>query len=182
MPGRLPSVDAEHIRASGLLESLRIGAGPMDRLPHSLLETIVHAGPVAASWLSSSTSLLMDGALPDSLRELAILRVAWRTRSEYVWGGHAAMAAAAGLHAAELAAGADVRATEEETAVLQACDELLDSGTIATPTWDALAGALSPAELVELVLIVGNYRTVAWLDTVFELRPEPGLPSLPRAS
>ena len=181
-PGRLPLAGDEQIRAAGLLE-------PPDRVraagppAHSLLGTIAHAGPVAASWLSFSTALLADGALPGSLRELAILRVAWRTQSEYVWGGHAAMAAAAGLRAAELAADAgDGAASETEAAVLRACDELLDTGTIADPTWDVLAVTLLPAELVELVLIVGNYRTVAWLDAVFDLRPEPGLPPLPPAA
>jgi alkylhydroperoxidase family enzyme len=175
---RLAAADDEQIRAAGLLESLRVGSATAGRVPQSLLETIAHAGPVAASWLSFATALLTDGVLPARLRELAILRVAWRTRSEYVWGGHAAMAAAAGLCVAEVAAGvAEQAASEAETAVLRACDELLDTGTIADPTWDALAGALSPPELVELVLTVGNYRTVAWLDVVFQLRPEPGTAS-----
>jgi 4-carboxymuconolactone decarboxylase len=171
---RLAPADAEQIR--GLF-----AIGSIDRVPHSLLETIAHAGPVAASWMSFSMSLLGDGALPARLRELAILRVAWRTRSEYVWGGHAEIAAAAGLRAAELAVSAD-GATEDEAAVLRACDELLDAGTISDATWDVLAATLRPAELVELVLIVGNYRTVAWLDAVFELQAEPGLPQLPPAA
>jgi alkylhydroperoxidase family enzyme len=119
-------------------------------------------------------SLLRDGALPAELRELAILRVAWRLRSEYVWGGHAAMA---GPDVATLASGGSP--TPEQAVVVRATDELLDTGTVAAGTWDELSEVLSPGQLVELVLTVGNYRTVAALDAVFELRPEPGLPRLP---
>ncbi|MGE3447558.1 MAG: carboxymuconolactone decarboxylase family protein [Microbacteriaceae bacterium] len=113
---------------------------------------------------------LSGGKLPAADRELAILRTAHRCGSEYEWAQHERIAIGAGLQRAEIARVRDDSLDEwlsHEAALLRATDELLTQHRVLDDTWEELACHYDEKQLIELVLLVGNYAMLAgFLNTV----------------
>jgi alkylhydroperoxidase family enzyme len=112
-----------------------------------------------------STEVREAAELPDRVRELLILRTAWRTQCEYEWAQHQAMAPAAGIGDHELRAlTRELDASpwdEADRAVLAAADELCAFDCITESTWSALAARFDAPALVLLTFTVGVYRSLA---------------------
>ncbi|SHM28888.1 carboxymuconolactone decarboxylase family protein [Cryptosporangium aurantiacum] len=124
-----------------------------------------------------ASGLLNHGLLPAADRELLIARVTARLDAEYEWGIHAVVQApAAGLSPAALRATVhgwpDDFADPVQSLLVQAADELLDSGRLPAAVVDELAAVRSPAQIIEIVLLCGWYRTLATLIRSAELAPE----------
>jgi 4-carboxymuconolactone decarboxylase len=107
-------------------------------------------------------------------RELLILRVAWRTRSGYEWHQHRRMGGEEGLTAAQLEAvpgGPDAAVwSDRERALLSAVDEMLDRHAVGDETWDRLAAAYEPSQLLELLFVIGGYLCLATVLNSIGLR------------
>jgi 4-carboxymuconolactone decarboxylase len=147
------------------------------RLPNAV-GTLLHHPGLAGPWLAYNGVLLFRGALAPRLRELAILRVAWRTGSEYEWRQHVRLAARLDVTDAEVAAvgGGGARDwTPLEAAVLDAADELLARQRVDDATWAVLAGHLDERQLVELVFVVGTYTCLAMAFRTFGVALDPDL-------
>jgi alkylhydroperoxidase family enzyme len=133
--------------------------------------------------------LLQDLELDPLLRELAILRVARLTpHAEYEWVQHVGIAKAVG------ATGAQIEALEAgdtdspafsgtERTVLAFTSEVVRDARATDETLEALRAILSPREIVELLMVIGNYMMVARVmaTTHMEL-DEPVDPAALRAS
>ena len=139
------------------------GAAPM---PHAL-GLFAHHPELGAAWLAF-TSLLADGdraTLDPRLREIAILRVAWRAGSNYEWSQHVRIGRDAGLTPEELHALPDGPGAglwePVERLVLEAADQVVATTRIDEATWDALAEHLGPAPLLELAFVIGGYLCFA---------------------
>src|SRR5271170_6017960 len=106
-----------------------------------------------------------EAKLSARTRELLILRVAWRTRSGYEWAQHSRIGADAGLTAAQIDATTEGPAaavwTPVERALLIAVDDFIDDHAVGDTTWAALAAELDPAELFELLFLIGGYLCLA---------------------
>ena len=143
------------------------------------ISTMLHHPALAQSWLTFNNVLLYSGTLDDRQRELMVLRVAWRTRSNYEWAQHVRLAARAGIDADELAAIANGQAHERwtplERALLAATDQLLDGYGIDDATWSELAQHLDQRQLVETVFVVGTYTCLAMAFKSFALRLDPSI-------
>jgi 4-carboxymuconolactone decarboxylase len=131
-----------------------------------VLEMFAHHLPLSVSWLPFTEMLAGgDAKLRVQDRELLILRVAWRTRSGYEWAQHSRMGAEAGLTAPQLEAIAEGPAaavwTPLERALLTAVDEMIDDHAVGDATWAALASHFEPAEMFELLFVVGGYLCLA---------------------
>ena len=126
---------------------------------------VSHAPTAVDAYYATYAAALQDLALDAKLRELAILRVAWRTGSGYEWRAHLRMGAEAGLSAAQLDAIADGPAAEAwsplESALLRATDEMIDQHRVGDETWGELTEHFDPAELLELLFVVGGYLCLA---------------------
>ncbi len=108
--------------------------------------------------------LLNGGTLAAADRELAILRTAHRCGSEYEWAQHERIALAVGLDAAHIEGVRDEAFATwrpNEAALLRAADELITDHRITDDTWAALADHYDERQLIELVLLVGNYAMLA---------------------
>lgn len=116
-------------------------------------------------------------------KELLILRTAWLSRGDYIWGRHNLIGQGAGLTEAQIArvtAGPDADGWEDfDRALLRAADELHTSRFISRPTWDALAERYSEEQLREVVLIVGNYTQLAMFQNTLGALLEPDVEGLP---
>jgi 4-carboxymuconolactone decarboxylase len=158
--------------------ALRTGGGALRsaRIPNAVT-TMLHQPRLAGSFLAYNAVLLNSSTMDDRLRELVILRVAWRTGSAYEWLQHARIAHRYAISEAEIgqiAEGNVSNWTSLESAVLEATDQLIDSYVVADETWRQLAEHLDEAQLVEFVFVVGTYECLAMAFNSFgvELDPE----------
>ena len=118
-------------------------------------------------------------------KELLILRTAWLSRGDYIWGRHNLIGQGAGLTVEQIARvteGPDATGWDDfDRALLQAADELHTSRFISRPTWDTLAERYTEEQLREVVLIVGNYTQLAMFQNTLGALLEPGVEGLPDA-
>ncbi|WP_106400594.1 carboxymuconolactone decarboxylase family protein [Actinocorallia populi] len=153
------------------------GGADAPRLPN-VLGILGHHPRLAAAWLGYNGVLLDGPALDPRLRELLILRVAWRTRSQYEWIQHARIGRSVGLSNAHLEAlaedGQSVAWTPLERLLLDAADQLLTAHRIDDATWDGLAARLDARQLLEAVFVVGSYLCLAMVfgSAGLELDPD----------
>jgi 4-carboxymuconolactone decarboxylase len=112
-------------------------------------------------------------------RELMVLRVAWRTRSNYEWVQHVRLAPRYAITPAEIdaiAEGADASTWEPlEADLLAATDQLLDHYRIDDATWARLADQLDERQLMEVALVVGTYTCLAMAFNSFGIELDPDL-------
>lgn len=152
------------------------------RVPN-VLTTLMHHPALAGPFLAYNGVLLQQPALGHRLRELLVLRVAWRTRSTYEWVQHTRIAQRFSVTLEEIEAiargtGAD-RWSPLETDLLAAADQLIDRYRIDDDTWARLAKQLDPRQLVEVVFIVGTYTCLAMAFNSFGLQLDPELHAIP---
>lgn len=158
------------------------GSQPMP----NALATMMHHPALAGPFLVYNNVLLQTPALDPRARELIVLRVAWRTRSQYEWVQHLRLAPRVGITPEEIAAvasGGDTEAwTPLEADLLAATDQLIDGYRIEDETWSRLAEQLDERQLVELVFVVGTYTALAMAFKSFGLQLDPELQELATAS
>ena len=160
-----------------------LAAGP-DAMPlPNVLGTLLHHPTLAGPFLVYNNVLLRTPTLDARLRELMILRVAWRTGSTYEWAQHLRIAAGVGITPEEI--DAVTRGAEHfdgsvlDVDVLTAVDELVDRYRITDATWNRLAAQLDERQLVELVFVVGTYTGLAMAFNSFGLALDADLPTTP---
>jgi len=145
-------------------------------VPH-VLSTLLHHPALAGPFLAYNRVLLERPVLAPRLRELMILRVAWRKRSPYEWAQHVRIALSVGITPDEIQAVARGEASfgPLEADLLAATDQLLDRCCIEDDTWARLAEQLDERHLVEVVFVVGTYVCLAMAFNSFGLQLDPGL-------
>jgi 4-carboxymuconolactone decarboxylase len=125
----------------------------------------------------------MHGSLPPRVRELLILRTAWNCRSEYEFGQHTVIGQAVGLSAEEITriASPDPRQgwSTPDAAVLVAADELHETATVSDATWSALRESLDGPQIIEFLMVAGQYHLVAFCANALRIDLDEGLPGLP---
>ena len=156
-----------------------LSSGP-DAIPIPVaITTMLHHPHLAGPWLAFNNVLLWSPALDDRMRELMVLRVAWRTRSNYEWVQHVRLAQRFGITLEEIDAVAQVGDGGAwpplEAALLAATDQLLDSYRVDDGTWARLAEHLDERQLVEVVFVVGAYTCLAMAFKSFGLPLEPDI-------
>jgi alkylhydroperoxidase family enzyme len=155
----------------------------LERLPVKLniFKIMAHAETSFRPLLTLGTSILGQQKLDARLRELAILRVAKLSSAEYEWVQHVPIARHTGASDAEIDAleQGDIEAAcfgELERAVLRFTDEVVRDVGTSDATFAAASKHLSNQEIVELILAIGFYMTVARLmeTTRIDLDPPAG--------
>jgi 4-carboxymuconolactone decarboxylase len=160
-PDSLPEADRE------LLESL----------PQLNISRLLAASPSMFRPLTRVFSAyLSDGLLTDTMREIAILRVGHLCNSDYEVINHNRVARLIDMGEERIAAlapgGNDDLFTPEERAVLNFVDEVVQDGGASQAAFDAVAKFMSPAELIELTVVIGVYTMVSQVCATFEIEPE----------
>lgn len=143
-----------------------------------VLELFARHLALSESWLPFTDMLAGPASLLDPrLRELLILRVAWRTRSGYEWGQHSRMGRDEGLTDEQIdAVGVGPTApvwSDHERALLTAADEVIDQFTVSDATWAQLDSFLEPPQIFELLFVIGGYLCLAGVLNSIGLRGEP---------
>src|ERR1700753_3078433 len=135
----------------------------------------VIAGNTRAWEKFTAAGLLDRGPLSLRAREIVIDRTCARTACEYEWGVHVAIfAAAAGLTAEQVRATvigpADAPCWSiAEQALIAAVDALHDRATLSADEFAALSAHYDDAQIFEIMLLCGFYRTVSYLANGLDL-------------
>jgi alkylhydroperoxidase family enzyme len=119
--------------------------------------------------------LMNHGALRPRDRELIILRTGWLCQAPYEWGEHVIVSKQfAGMTRDDIE-----RVTIGSTApgwnardrtILQAVEELHAMAMVCDETWNRLAAELDERQLLELPVLVGQYKGVAYLQNSVRIR------------
>ena len=145
------------------LTRLLAASGGGTEEPMHIFATLARNSDLFWRWIGFGGALLVSGTLPPRLRELVILRTAYRFDGRYEWAQHIELAEREGVNPDELVAlGGDLdRSPVEwgtlERAALAAVDETADDGIVSDATWSALAGELDDSKLIELLMLIAHY-------------------------
>jgi alkylhydroperoxidase family enzyme len=137
-------------------------------VPLNIFRMVAHAETNFRPFLRFGGSILGQQQLSARLRELAILRVANLSHARYEWVQHVPIAKAVGLTDAQVAALEAGNATADcfdarDQLVLRFTDELVRNVRASDATFAEMSRHFPPREIVELILAVGFYMTVARL-------------------
>jgi len=120
---------------------------------------------LADPWLRFNVAVARGFVLETRLKEIAILRVAWRKGSQYEWVQHMLSAAREGLTAEHFVALQREDAgniwSPLETCIIQATDEICLRGGILPHTLSALREDFDAEQVLELLFAVGCYIALA---------------------
>lgn len=154
--------------------------------PLNIFRMLSHAETAFRPFLRFGAAILGRLELDPKLRELAILQVAADAEARYEWVQHAAIARDVGVSDEQIAAvergdiATDKSLGEVERAVLAFASEVVAGPRVGDATFEAVSEHLSPREIVELLLTIGEYLMLARVMTTLELElDEPvGAPGL----
>lgn len=116
------------------------------------------------------------------LREIALLRMSWLCQSGYLWGEHVQIGHDLGLTSEEIdritRGAGEPGWTELEASLIAAVDELRETATISDANWEILAANLSEQELIELLILIGDYQLASSLYNAMRVELAEGNPGL----
>jgi alkylhydroperoxidase family enzyme len=122
-------------------------------------------------------ALFTKAKLDPKLREIAILKTAKASHSVYEWTQHVPAARHVGVSEEQISAIENWQNakcfSEVERLVMQLTDEVVANVKGRRETVEALKKHLSPAEIVEVLLTIGNWRMVAGVLETLEVDLEP---------
>jgi len=164
------------------LDAISVVAPGRQLGPSNVLGLLANHPALAKAFLGYNAYLLgRDSTIPPHIRELAVLRMAWRRRCRYEWAQHVRIARRAGVTDAEIAmvragAGAGDAPGHEITAlIITAADELDANSGLSDATYQALADKFDDRQLMDLVFTIGTYGLLAMAFNAFGLDLDPGL-------
>lgn len=123
--------------------------------------------------------LSQENTLSARTRELAILRTGFNCGAGYEWAQHVVIGRRAGLTDDEIerikAGPAAPGWSEEDAAVLAACDDLTGDFHVSDRNWVRLGRRFTPDQCMDLVYTVGQYTQVSMLLNSFGVQLDAGL-------
>jgi 4-carboxymuconolactone decarboxylase len=159
-----------------------IGLGPADSLPDFTRLMSKHP-PLFQRQMEMGTTIF-QGQIPPRERELAVLRIAWLCRAPYEWGEHIDISQRYGVTPEEIE-----RATQgssapgwskHEAALLRGVEELIADQALSDATYATLAETWSESQLIEYLMMVGQYFCTAILQNSLRATLDEGNTGLSR--
>jgi alkylhydroperoxidase family enzyme len=159
VPARLSPLDEANWAPA--LEATRTGFGAVLNV-HRMM---AHHPELLAAWTPLRQHIAAGGTLTPRHRELIILRVAALSGVAYEWHHHVARGSLAGIGPAEIEAVRIEKANDwpddQEAALLAATDELFQGLAVGDDGWAALTRLFSVPQILDLIVTVGMYTTLA---------------------
>jgi len=181
-PPRLPPLPAEERSAEQqeMLDQFSmvvVDGVSKRREDYDSLEILIRHAKLYNTHLEVSKIFLSAGELNVRERELAILRIGWLSQAPFEWGAHVVIGKRNGVTSEEVErviAGSDAPGWSElDRAIVRAMEELHFDSMISDETWAVLAASYSDKQLMELIVLAGQYKTVAYLQNSLRLRIPP---------
>jgi 4-carboxymuconolactone decarboxylase len=146
--------------------------------PLKLFRTVAHNPHILDKLRSTGSYLLNFGTVDPLEREIVIHRTCARCGSEYEWGVHT-LYYGARLGLSEEQIRATVRGgphdplwTPRQQLLIHLVDELHDTATVSDELWEEIREVWTPAQLVELLCLVGQYHTVSYFTNALRVDHE----------
>jgi len=130
-------------------------------------KTLLHAPPIADGWNSFLKSIRTQNSLPDSVREVAICRVAALNQAWYEWDAHAPLLEKSGGVTKDAVKNlkdrtrAGIGLDEKHLAVLEVTDAMTLAIVVPDAKFEKLKKHFSPREVTEIVATVAAYNCVS---------------------
>ncbi len=117
-------------------------------------------------------------------RELGILRIGVLRRSDYEFAQHRGFVVEDGLlseaEVLQVVAGPDAHGWSEwDAALLRAVDEMHDDAFISDTTWSTLSGSWTEEQLMDFIVLIGQYWMVSTMLNSLGVQLEAGRQGLP---
>jgi len=147
--------------------------------PLRLFRTLAVHDDLASRMRPLGAGILGHGRVAPRDREIIIHRTCARTSAEYEWGVHAvAYGKPLGLTDAQLTAtvhgsAEDPAFSEHDRLLIRLADELHDTCGVSEELWAELAERFTPDELLELLIIAGQYRLISYIVNGARVQLEP---------
>ena len=122
-------------------------------------------------------ALRFQSSIERRLLEVAIITVGAHWRAEFEWWAHSLMAVRHGVSpeaVAAIAAGESPALPDDERVVHEVARQLVETGHVDGPTYDAARGLLGDRGIVELVTLCGYYTLVSFTLNAFDVPLPPG--------
>jgi 4-carboxymuconolactone decarboxylase len=163
--------------------SLRIEDADTALGDNNIFSTLARHPDLFRPWMRFAGYLLTAGTLSARDRELLILRTGFRCGSSYEWGQHVRLSLRLGIERETIdrvLAGPETDGwTPHEAALLRAVDELHDDSKVSDATWERLRETYDERQLIEAVMLVGQYHLVAFSLNSLGVALDEGLEPLP---
>jgi alkylhydroperoxidase family enzyme len=144
---------------------------------------LLHSPSAAAGFYEVVNALMFRNKVAARTRELIILRIGWRTGSEYVFCNHVRISRDLGIPDQEILGVRDPQQchaySKTDRALLHLADDLHEYVEVTRSTWAVLEKSFAPDELVELLLIAGFWRMAAGFLKSAQIPLDAGVPSWP---
>ncbi len=175
---RVPYVEREQLDAEGQEIYDRIRRDRNAPAVGLQFRALLHS-PKAASYLTSlGAQLRFQSAMPENLKELAIILVAREFNSAIEWTGHAVLAAKAGVGAASIESirtgKAPAGLTAHEQVISRFVHELLRRKEVPDEVFAAVHTLLGTQGAVDLTLTCSYYTALCLAQIALKPELEPG--------
>lgn len=145
----------------------------------NVINVMANHPPLALAWSHYGRYFMTGHTLSTRQLEFVVLRVAVLANSPYEWHNHVGYAVNAGITLEEIAQIRDFPEaantfSDEEIAILRTCDELIKTNNVSDATWATLQKTLRQEQMMDLVMLVGNYVMTSWAISAFGVPIEGG--------
>ncbi len=150
----------------------------------NVFRAMLHRPTSAKALADLLMSLLFGGELDGRLRELLIMRIGWKTGSDYEWTQHWSIAQKQfGCSEKDLLELRQWRTSthygDDERLILEATDQLLETGDLTQEVTSLCLERFGQNSTIELVTAVGTWRMVSKLAKALQIPLEEGVASWP---
>ena len=177
-PPRLPVLPPEErtARQQELLDEISMVVVDGVRKPRedkAALEILIRHAELYKAHMEVAKQYLSDCEMDIRDRELAILRIAWLSRAPFEWGSHVKIGKRNGITSEEieqLIEGSSAPGwSKRDRAIVRAVEELHSDSMISDDTWSDLQEVYNDKKLIEVVILAGQYKTVAYYQNSLRL-------------
>jgi 4-carboxymuconolactone decarboxylase len=137
------------------------------------LEILIRHAELYKAHMEVAQKYLSDCEMDIRDRELAILRIAWLSQAPFEWGSHVKIAKRNGITSEEIErvieGSSALGWSKQDRAIVRAIEELHFDSMITDDTWADLQQFYNDKKLIELVILAGQYKTVAYYQNSLRL-------------
>lgn len=137
------------------------------------LKILIRHAELYKAHMEVAKRFLSDGEMNIRDRELAILRIAWLSQAPFEWGAHVVIAKRNGVSTAEIEwiiEGSTASGwNDTDRALVKAMEELHFDSMVSDATWSTLSETYNDKQLIEVLVLAGQYKTVAYMQNSLRL-------------